>query len=69
MKIEVLLYNEEGQVVGKAIETACNSLIVNGVHVIANGGVNAEMRDLLGERPTRDVGMLLTSLVPPFELN
>jgi|TARA_R110002124_G_C8527605_1_gene476940 hypothetical protein len=66
MKIEVLMYNEEGQVVGKAIETACNSLIVNGVHVISNGGVNAEMRDLLGATTTQDIGM---TLVPPLELN
>jgi hypothetical protein len=66
MKIEVLMYNEEGQVVGKAIETACNSLIVNGVHVISNGGVNAEMRDLLGAITAQDIGM---RLVPPLELN
>jgi hypothetical protein len=65
MKIEVLMYNEEGQVVGKAIETACNSLIVNGVHVISNGGVNAEMRDLLGATTAQDIGM---TLVPPLRI-
>ena len=48
MKIEILLYDETGTVVGKAIETSCQSLIINGVHVIAQGGINAEMNDLLG---------------------
>jgi hypothetical protein len=67
MKIEINLYDETGQqVVGKAIETACNSLIVNGVHVISNGGVNAEIRDLLGATTAQDIGM---RLVPPLELN
>jgi|TARA_R100000482_G_C5106595_1_gene138326 hypothetical protein len=48
MKIEINLYDETGQqVVGKAIETNCQSLIINGQHVIANGGVNSEMRDLM----------------------
>ncbi len=47
MKIEINLYDETGtQVVGKAIETDCQSLIVNGVHVIQAGGVHAEMRQL-----------------------
>jgi hypothetical protein len=49
MKIEINLYDETGQqVVGKAIETNCQSLIINGQHVIANGGINSEMRDLMG---------------------
>ena len=47
MKIEINLYDETGtQVVSKAIETDCQSLIVNGVHVIQGGGVHAEMRQL-----------------------
>jgi len=47
MKIEINLYDETGErVVGKAIETDCQSLIVNGVHVIQGGGVHAEMRQL-----------------------
>jgi len=47
MKIEINLYDETGtQVVGKAIETDCQSLIINGVHVIQGGGVHAEMRQL-----------------------
>jgi len=47
MKIEINLYDETGtQVVGKAIETDCQSLIVNGVHVIQAGGAHAEMRQL-----------------------
>ena len=48
MKIEIYLYDETGQrAVGKAIETNCQSLIINGEHVIANGGINSEMRDLM----------------------
>ena len=48
MKIEIYLYDETGQQpVGKAIETNCQSLIINGQHVIANGGINSEMRDLM----------------------
>tara|TARA_X000001382_G_scaffold116556_1_gene95817 strand:- start:7 stop:228 length:222 start_codon:yes stop_codon:yes gene_type:complete len=47
MKIEINLYDETGRViVGKAMETDCQSLIVNGVHVIQGGGVNAEMGQL-----------------------
>ena len=47
MKIEINLYDETGErVVVKAIETDCQSLIVNGVHVIQGGGVHAEMRQL-----------------------
>ena len=47
MKIEINLYDETGTVIiGKAIETDCQSLIVNGVHVIQGGGVHAEMRQL-----------------------
>ena len=62
MKIEINLYDETGtQVVGKAIETDCQSLIVNGVHVIQAGGVHAEMRQLQ-ETYVDDVR-------PPLELN
>ena len=47
MKIEINLYDETGtQVVGKAIETDCQSLIINGVHVIQAGGVHSELRQL-----------------------
>ncbi len=47
MKIEINLYDDTGErVVGKAIETDCQSLIINGVHVIQGGGVHAEMRQL-----------------------
>lgn len=47
MKIEINLYDETGtQVVGKAIETDCQSLIINGMHIIQAGGVHAEMRQL-----------------------
>ena len=65
MKIEILLYNQDGtQVVGKAIETNCQSLIINGVHVIAQGGINAEMNDLLGNATPQNIGI---TLVPPFD--
>ena len=65
MKIEILLYNQDGtQVVGKAIETDCQSLIINGVHVIAQGGINAEMNDLLGNATPENIGM---TLVPPLD--
>jgi hypothetical protein len=47
MKIEINLYDETGErVVGKAIETNCDSLIINGMHIIQGGGVNAEIRQL-----------------------
>ena len=47
MKIEINLYDETGErVVGKAIETDCQSLIINGVHVIQAGGVHSEMSQL-----------------------
>jgi len=47
MKIEINLYDETGtQVVGKAIETDCQSLIINGMHIIQAGGVHAEMQQL-----------------------
>ena len=64
MKIEILLYDETGTVVGKALETGCQSLIINGMHVIAQGGVNAEMRDLLGHSTPDNLGM---TLVPPLD--
>jgi|TARA_R100001443_G_scaffold73971_1_gene81824 hypothetical protein len=62
MKIEINLYDETGtQVVGKAIETDCQSLIVNGVHVIQAGGVHAEMRQLQET--------YVDDMRPPLELN
>ena len=63
MKIEINLYDETGtQVVGKAIETDCQSLIVNGVHVIQGGGVHAELRQLADiEAPNHQI--------PPLEVN
>ena len=60
MKIEIMLYDETGTVVvGKAIETSCQSLIINGVHVIAQGGINAEMNDLLGQATPESIGLYL----------
>lgn len=60
MKIEINLYDETGQqIVGKAIETNCQSLIINGVHIIANGGINAEMRDLMAPTTAEQIGMRL----------
>jgi|TARA_R100001163_G_C4978464_1_gene135560 hypothetical protein len=62
MKIEINLYDETGMVVvGKAIETDCQSLVINGVHVIQGGGVHAEMRQLQQEQQTDNV--------VPLELN
>ncbi len=62
MKIEINLYDETGtQVVGKAIESDCQSLIVNGVHVIQAGGVHAEMRQLQET--------YVDDMRPPLELN
>jgi hypothetical protein len=50
MKIEINLYDDTGErVVGKAIETDCQSLIINGMHIIQAGGVHAEMRQLAEE--------------------
>jgi hypothetical protein len=50
MKIEINLYDETGErVVGKAIETDCQSLIINGMHIIQACGVHAEMRQLAEE--------------------
>mgnify|MGYP003645039627 CR=1 FL=1 len=52
MKIEINMYDETGEIIiGKAIETDCKSLIINGVHVISDGGVQAEMRRLADETP------------------
>ena len=60
MKIEINLYSEDGTtIVGKAIETNCQSLIINGVHIIANGGINAEMRDLMAPTTADQIGMRL----------
>ena len=62
MKIEINLYDETGErVVGKAIETDCQSLIINGMHLIQAGGVHAEMRQLHQEQQTDNV--------VPLELN
>jgi|TARA_R110002124_G_scaffold224252_1_gene389633 hypothetical protein len=62
MKIEINLYDETGErVVGKAIETDCQSLIINGMHIIQAGGVHAEMRELAQEQQADNV--------VPLELN
>ena len=62
MKIEINLYDETGErVVGKAIETDCQSLIINGVHVIQAGGVHAEMRQLQET--------YVDDMRPPLEIN
>ena len=62
MKIEINLYDETGErVVGKAIETDCQSLIINGMHIIQAGGVHAEMRELAQEQQVDNV--------IPLELN
>ena len=62
MKIEINLYDETGErVVGKAIESDCQSLIINGMHIIQAGGVHAEMRELAQEQQADNV--------VPLELN
>jgi|TARA_A100001515_G_scaffold133810_1_gene123338 hypothetical protein len=62
MKIEINLYDETGtQVVGKAIETDCQSLIINGMHIIQAGGVHSELRQLQQEQQADNV--------VPLELN
>lgn len=62
MKIEINLYDETGErIVGKAIETDCQSLIINGMHIIQAGGVHAEMRELAQEQQPDNV--------MPLELN
>ena len=48
MRIVVNILNEEGDVViGQAIEPDCRTLIINGIPVIQEGGVHAEMRPML----------------------
>jgi len=62
MKIEINLYDDTGErIVGKAIETDCQSLIINGMHIIQDGGVHAEMRELAQEQQADNV--------VPLELN
>jgi hypothetical protein len=63
MKIEIYLYDETGtRKVGKAIETDCQELIINGMRVIQGGGVHAELRQLADiEAPNHQI--------PPLEVN
>ena len=62
MKIEINLYDDTGErIVGKAIETDCQSLIINGMHIIQDGGVHAELRQLQEEQQVDNV--------VPLELN
>ena len=66
MKIEINLYDETGtRVVGKAIETDCQSLIVNGIHLIQGGGIHAEMRRLHVE----ETETYVDDMRPPLEIN
>jgi|TARA_R110002049_G_scaffold96085_2_gene235522 hypothetical protein len=47
MKIEINILDNTGiDIVAKAIETSCDSLIINGMRVIANGQIQSEMRYL-----------------------
>jgi hypothetical protein len=47
MKIEIKLFDQTGEIeIGKAIETDCRELIINGVRVISNGRVNTQLRQL-----------------------
>ena len=59
MKIVIEMYDDTGNIlIGKALETACKSLIVNGICVIQHGGVGAEMRELIGNSGVRDGGTI-----------
>ena len=67
MKIVVNIFNEEGDVViGQAIESDCRTLIINGIPVIQEGGVNAEMRPMLDENVQADN---VVELPNPNEVN
>ena len=62
MKIDILIYDETGtRKVGFATETDCQSLIVNGFHVIQGGKVHEEMPQLSQEQQADNV--------VPLELN
>ena len=71
MKIEINLYDDTGErIVGKAIETDCRSLIVNGMHIIQDGGVHAEMRQLQQEQQSDNlVQMFCPDAEVPVEIN
>tara|TARA_Y100001972_G_scaffold72502_1_gene88037 strand:+ start:232 stop:441 length:210 start_codon:yes stop_codon:yes gene_type:complete len=66
MKIVVNIFNEEGDVViGQAIESDCRTLVINGIPVIQEGGVHAEMRPLLNDNAQADNVVPLQ--IEPFE--
>ena len=71
MKIEINLYDDTGErIVGKAIETDCRSLIVNGMHIIQDGGVHAEMRRLQQEQQADNlVQMFCPNAEVPVDIN
>jgi len=71
MKIKIDLYNEDGTVViGHAIETDCQSLIINGVQVLQEGGVHAELRQFQQEQQADNlVQMFCPDADVPVELN
>ena len=59
MKIEINLYDDTGErIVGKAIETDCRSLIINGVRVVQDGEVDAGLRQLQQEQQVNNVAPL-----------
>lgn len=68
MKIEILIYDRDRDgnlvIAGKAIETDCQSLISNGVPIISQGGINAEITALLGQAEPENLGL---TLVPPLD--
>ena len=67
MKIVVNIFNEEGDVViGQAIESYCRTLIINGIPVIQEGGVHAEMRPMLNDNVQADN---VVELPNPNEVN
>ena len=47
MKIVIEMYDDTGNIlIGKALETACKSLIVNGICVIQHGSIHTNLSGL-----------------------
>ena len=52
--------------IGQAIESDCRTLIINGIPVIQEGGVHAEMRPMLDDNVQADN---VVQLPDPSEVN
>ena len=42
MKLKISMFNNNGEIVAKAIEPNCSSLIINGIVCVANGSIVEE---------------------------